>query len=354
MASDKDHTDQSALINLDSLEVTRKRKPGQASFEESGLIDLSGFTGGGPAETRETAGVPSGGPVAASFVMAPRRSNTMLYVILAAVVLLLLVAAVGLGVMLARQGGEAADPVQPVAQQTPPTTPPAAAPPAAGAAVAPPADPAAAAAPPATSPDGGVAAAAADGGTAEDSPALAANRPTARPGRGARPGAATPAPARPTPSSEDTPPPVAAAAPTRQPDPPSRPKPAATSEVDDMLSALDGKPAATGGGATGGAAPTQPVADSTLPAALDRRQILTVVKQNAGGVAKCKSQPPGSSSTVLVKMQIAGNGNVTGADVAAGPLKGTAQGNCIERTVKVFRFPQFSGPPMQINMPFAM
>lgn len=352
MASDKDHTDQSALINLDSLEVTRKRKPGQASFEESGLIDLSGFTGGRPAESREAAGVPSGGPVAASFVMAPRRSNTMLYVILAAVVLLLLVVAVGLGVMLARQNVQPTGPVQPVAAGPAPTAPPTAPPAVAGAAVAPAPDPAAAA--PAPSADAAVAAAAADGGTPEEAPAVAANRPTARPGRGARPGATSASPERPTPSAEDTPPPAAAATPVRQPEPPSRPKPAATSEVDDMLSALDGKPAATPAGATGGATPAPAVADSTLPQALDRRQILTVVKQNAGGVAKCKSQPPGSSSTVLVKMQIAGNGNVTAADVAAGPLKGTAQGNCIERTVKVFRFPQFSGPPMQINMPFAM
>ncbi|MCB9553347.1 MAG: AgmX/PglI C-terminal domain-containing protein [Myxococcales bacterium] len=191
---------------------------------------------------------------------------------------------------------------------------------------------------------------------ADEPPAVAENRPAARARAAGAAGSAAPSrpSPSPSPSAEDSPPP-AAAAPARRPDPPAKPKPAATSEVDDMLSALDGKPAGGGGGAKpagAGAAAAAP-ADPMLPDRLDRRQILTVVKQNAGAVAKCKSQPPGSSGTVMVKMQISGNGSVSEAD-ASGPLKGTAQGNCIERTVKVFRFPQFSGPAMQINMPFSL
>ena len=121
--------------------------------------------------------------------------------------------------------------------------------------------------------------------------------------------------------------------------------------MDDLLGSLNGKkPAAPAGGNDPVAAPVDPM----LPERLTRRQILTVVKRNAGGVRKCKAQPPGASGTVTVKMQIAPNGSVSSAKIASGPIKGTAQGNCVERTVKVFRFPQFSGDPMQINMPFAM
>lgn len=118
-----------------------------------------------------------------------------------------------------------------------------------------------------------------------------------------------------------------------------------------MLSALDGGGSKPAGGSPV-AAPA--AADPLLPKSLTRRQILTVVKRNAGSVRKCKSQPPGTSGNVMVKMSIGGNGSVKSANVVSGPVKGTAQGNCIERTVKVFRFPQFSGPNMQINMPFAL
>ena len=68
---------------------------------------------------------------------------------------------------------------------------------------------------------------------------------------------------------------------------------------------------------------------------------------------QCKSQPPGTSGTVSVAIQIAPSGSVSDADVQ-GPTKGTAQGNCIERTVKVFRFPQFRGDPMRITLPFGL
>ncbi len=348
MASEKDQAEQSALINLDSLEVKRSRgNAGQVPFEESGLIDLSGFTGGGPAETRETAGVPSGGPVAASFVPAPKKSNTGLYVGLALLVALLVGGAAYVGVMMATQNQTQ----QPVAQ-TPTTPAPAAQTPTAPAAAATPAPtPAAAAAADAGKPD---ATPAADAGVPDAAPqrAVAANRPRPRPSRSARPPA--PRPSAPSPSAEDAPPAAeprtVRVTPPPQPAPTPPPKPAATSEVDDMLSALDGKP--SGGGSP--AAQAKPAADPMLPERLGRRQILTVVKRNAGAVRKCKSQPPGQSATVTIKMQIAGNGTVSGADVAGGPLKGTPQGNCVERTVKVFRFPQFSGPPMQINMPFQM
>lgn len=349
MASEKDQAEQSALINLDSLEVKRSRSSaGQVPFEESGLIDLSGFTGGGPAETRETAGVPSGGPVAASFVPAPKKSNTGLYVGLALLVALLVGGAAYVGVMMATQNQTQ----QPVAQT--PTAPAPAAQTPAAAAPTPAPTPAAAAAADAGKPD---AAAAADAGApdaAPERPAVAANRPRTRPSRSARPAAPAPRPSAPSPSAEDAPPAAeprtVRVTPPPQPAPTPPPKPAATSEVDDMLSALDGKP--SGGGSQ--TAQAQPTTDPMLPERLGRRQILTVVKRNAGAVRKCKSQAPGQATTVTIKMQIAGNGTVSAADVAGGPLKGTAQGNCVERTVKVFRFPQFSGPPMQINMPFQM
>lgn len=127
---------------------------------------------------------------------------------------------------------------------------------------------------------------------------------------------------------------------------PAARKPAAkkesTSEVDDLLGALDG----SGGGSKSRAAAPAAAApaasgDPLLPEKLTRRQILTVVKRNARSITTCKEGTDAS-------------GTVTSATVKSGPQKGTPVGSCIERKVRAFRFPQFSGDPMRIVMPFAL
>lgn len=123
-----------------------------------------------------------------------------------------------------------------------------------------------------------------------------------------------------------------------------------TSEVDALLGALDGKTTPSGSGG----AIAAPASDPMLPASLNRRQILGVVKRGVGKVRGCKAQQPDAKGTVMVKMIIAKSGNVSSAQVKSGPFKGTPFGACVERTVKVFRFPQFSGKAMHITMPFSI
>ncbi|MEZ4467064.1 MAG: AgmX/PglI C-terminal domain-containing protein [bacterium] len=91
--------------------------------------------------------------------------------------------------------------------------------------------------------------------------------------------------------------------------------------------------------------------DPMLPEKLSRQQILMVVKQNAGGIRACKSEDPSASGTVMVSMVIDSSGSVSSASVPSGPFKGTSVGGCVEQKVKGFRFPQFRGEPMRINMP---
>ena len=79
-----------------------------------------------------------------------------------------------------------------------------------------------------------------------------------------------------------------------------------------------------------------------------------MVKRGVGKVRGCKSQQPDAKGTVMVKMVIKGSGSVSLAKVKSGPHKGTPFGSCVERTVKVFRFPQFSGKDMHITMPFSI
>lgn len=126
---------------------------------------------------------------------------------------------------------------------------------------------------------------------------------------------------------------------------PSRPKKESTSEVDSLLGALDGpgggsKPAAPAGG------------EPLLPEQLNRRQILTVVKQHARGIQSCRGRGD-PSGNVLVDLVIAPSGRVTKADVVGAHAE-TPIAGCVERKARAMTFPQFNGPPMQIKMPFAL
>ena len=77
------------------------------------------------------------------------------------------------------------------------------------------------------------------------------------------------------------------------------------------------------------------------------------MKRNARSITSCKDGTD-ASGTVPVEMVIGRAGRVTSATVQSGPQRGTPVGSCIERKVRAFRFPQFSGDPMRIVMPFAL
>jgi hypothetical protein len=124
--------------------------------------------------------------------------------------------------------------------------------------------------------------------------------------------------------------------------------------VDDLLGALDGR----GAKPAGGNSPKPPPAaaggdDPLLPEQLTKPQILGVVKKAAGSISACKDRQPDASGTVMVSIQIEKSGRV-GRASAKSPFAGTPVGNCVESTVRTFQFPQFSGDPMTINMPFAL
>ncbi|MCB9554236.1 MAG: AgmX/PglI C-terminal domain-containing protein [Myxococcales bacterium] len=156
-------------------------------------------------------------------------------------------------------------------------------------------------------------------------------------------------------AGEDSPPAAAPAAPRPERQvaaakrAPARPKKEASDEVDALLGALDGS-----GGGSRAAAPSAaaPSGDPMLPEKLSRQQILTVVKRSARAVQACK---PGADAggTVPVEMVIGPSGQVTSAKVE-GARAGTAVGACVEGKVRAFRFPQFSGEPMRIKMPFSL
>lgn len=184
--------------------------------------------------------------------------------------------------------------------------------------------------------------------TAAAPASVAANTATKPKRRRASRRRATPAPKR-TPSAEDAPPkaapkPVAVAA------KPAR-KPRTSDGVDDLLSNLDGGGRKAPARNTARAAQPAAAADPMLPAKLSKSQILSVVRRNASKIRGCKSKDPNASGNVMVQMVIGKNGRVSSAK-SKSPYAGTPIGSCVEGKVKTFRFPQFSGDAMRINMPF--
>lgn len=123
----------------------------------------------------------------------------------------------------------------------------------------------------------------------------------------------------------------------------------AVAEVDSLLGGLGG------GGKPTKAAPGRPAAsvldDPSLPEKLSKSQILRVVRTNAGKISSCKRG--GATGTVKVVMVIGRSGRVTSA-TPGGAFAGTPAGVCVAAKVRAFRFPQFSGDPMRINMPFRL
>ncbi|MCA9542183.1 MAG: AgmX/PglI C-terminal domain-containing protein, partial [Myxococcales bacterium] len=140
---------------------------------------------------------------------------------------------------------------------------------------------------------------------------------------------------------------------------PSSPAPRArprekSSEVDDLLGALNGS-GSNSGGARPAAAPVAAApagGDPLLPEKLTRQQILTVVKRNARSIQTCKEGD--ASGNVMVEMVIGRDGAVSSAKTTTAKFAGTPVGSCVEGKVRTFRFPQFRGDPMRIQIPFGL
>ena len=126
--------------------------------------------------------------------------------------------------------------------------------------------------------------------------------------------------------------------------PAAKPK-KSNAEVDNLLDGLNGgnKPA------------RRPAArvldDPALPEKLSKSQILRVVRANASKISSCKRD--GVTGTVNVMMVIGRNGRVQSAS-PGGEFAGTPAGVCVAAKVRAFRFPEFSGDDMRINMPFRL
>jgi predicted Zn finger-like uncharacterized protein len=359
----------SVLFSLDSLgggdNDAAPRVSNTGGSEGSGLIDISGLLGGapkasgggdafgvGPVGIAPSAPSPVAGQAIPSLV-ARRKSNTGVVVaIIAAAVIV-----AGAVVFMTMRGGEkttegataGGGAASGTSSQTPASV-------AVGSTQAPPTTPPTQAASVAATAPGGAAEAPASvaqaGGAAQQG-----GGGDRRPAAGPRPAGGAPRPASPGGGAEDAPPPAEAARPAvaAPADPPPKPAKKSGGEIDDLLGGLDGNPPPKKPG--GNAAPAPAAAnngtDPLLPETLSKQQIMAVVKKGLPSVLTCKDRQPDASGTVMVKMKIEGSGGVSSAE-AQGGFSGSPVGKCIESTVRTFRFPQFSGDSMSVNMPFAL
>ncbi|MEZ4433003.1 MAG: GYF domain-containing protein [bacterium] len=367
----------SVLFSLDTLaaeadsrKARRSSSANTGGSEASGLIDitaLSGLDAGSRGDDPFGSGLGMApAPITAAApiqpLVAPPSGNKTALIVAIVLGVLLLAGGVAAGMyfLMKKDGGE-----EPVAVAEPAETgkvtmgtPPPAAQPAAAA----PAPAAAAAAEPEKAADGegqadDTAGGDDEGKAGEDDKAEAAKAPAkrARARRATSPRRSAAAQA----DNEDDPP-AAAPKPERQVQvtkraAPARPKKESTDEVDALLGALDGSGGGSRAAASPGAAPAAaaaPAGDPMLPEKLSRQQILTVVKRNARSIQTCKAGTD-ASGTVPVEIVIGRSGRVESATVE-GAHSGTPVGSCVERKVRAFRFPQFSGEPMRIKMPFSL
>lgn len=358
-------------------------KPGMASGEGSGLIDIRALAsatglGAAPAATAPAAappkvddllsiGAPSvglGSALAAPVIIADKTpeksSNTPL---IAAAVLggcVLLAAGVIAAVML-NSGPDpavAAGPTALAPGATPPAAPATAAPAVGAVAPATPATPATPAAPaaPATAAETPTASAPAtssgetSGSGSSSSSSGSSGRSGRRGGGGGSSGSSSSSgggasAAEPATSSTPATPSGASGGARRS---------SGSSSIDDLLeSAL--RPSARGGSGGGSGSGSAPAASSgsggaaSGPETPSRSDVVTAMQGVQGAVTACGN---GEHGTATVSITVSGStGRVTAANVS-GQFAGTPVGSCIARAVRGATFPRFTRPTFTVNYPF--
>ena len=91
-----------------------------------------------------------------------------------------------------------------------------------------------------------------------------------------------------------------------------------------------------------------------LPATIGRDQVLHVVRSNASTVRSCQENYGSSVRRVILGWKIYGRGRAGNITVRPSSQTGTPFGKCLRRALSRWRFPRFSGAPVEISaFPFS-
>ncbi len=198
--------------------------------------------------------------------------------------------------------------------------------------------------------------------SSSDQPARVAARAPRRQARTRRatsrrePKKATPATARPQEEAKPRPRPVA-------PKPAAHTKPrrgGGKSEVDDLLASIEGGGAKPKPAAAPKAAAAEPKPAAAKPAQekrpLTREDISRVVRAHKSMIKACyERQPePKLSGTLMVTFTILRSGKVSSAAIKTAKFENTPVGRCVLSSVRSFKFPAHTDPPVKITYPFIL
>ena len=89
------------------------------------------------------------------------------------------------------------------------------------------------------------------------------------------------------------------------------------------------------------------------PNKLTKAQVMTVVRKHSRAMLGCKASV-NDTGEVKVALVIKPDGKVSGTKVTASTLQHPATARCVREKVSGFQFPQFSGPPMKLTLPFRL
>ena len=87
-----------------------------------------------------------------------------------------------------------------------------------------------------------------------------------------------------------------------------------------------------------------------LPRRLNRSQVGSVLQEKSGTVTTCQENYASGVKKIMVRWSIQRSGRPAGIQV-----RGSTNGrfvSCVKNAIRRWRFPQFSGPPININLPF--
>lgn len=92
------------------------------------------------------------------------------------------------------------------------------------------------------------------------------------------------------------------------------------------------------------------------PSTLSKADVWPAVRENMSKFKECirKQAKTGESvkGRMVVEFIVDASGRVLDVRISASKFKGTAVANCISKIIRQLRFPEFSGEPRTVSLPF--
>ncbi|MHB8419850.1 MAG: GYF domain-containing protein [Myxococcales bacterium] len=95
-----------------------------------------------------------------------------------------------------------------------------------------------------------------------------------------------------------------------------------------------------------------PPGQSDVPDSLGQSDIMQVIVDHKGSFARCKSQNPGGSGTIVMHWRIRADGRTADIKKTSGDLDNPPLASCLTKQIGKLRFPQSRGSTPPVDFPF--